>query len=671
MEPAVLRRMLTRAQIALALCFVIGVGAVLLRAALYDPDVPLLPRDDSAAWIADPMPLHTQGMWIEKARPRARLFERRFHAPETHGPVTLRVRALGELDLTLNGRALDLSARDPRRWRMPTVLDVTPLVAPGENVLRAEVRSARGAALLQLRLDGFAEPIATDPRWLAARAGEAFAPARLAEDRRALPDAAALPAPGPALRANAPLFVALFALGVAAFAALGVRPASSSRAPAAAAALVVLFWAALFATKLVRIPAGVGFDAAGHLEYVRLVLARGTLPLASDGISTYHPPLFHAATAALLALVRPTPEGVAERALLGLLPALSAFGLALVAGRMARVAAPDSPGIEAGAILAAGLLPMNVALGAYVSNEAPHALLASLAILATLRALAAPRASWRHDAAIGALLGAALLTKYTSLLLVPLLAGALALKRLVVEPAAAPGRREVVRAASGAALCLALAAALAGWVYVRNWLHFGDPVVWNLDADPARTWWQLPGFHTPAYFLRFGEALSQPWFAGFRSFWDSVYTTLWGDGLLGGASSVAGFHGLWRLDLMAAGFPLALPATALLVAGWLRVARAALRDGDAGRRLAFSLAALLPLVFLTALVSMNLRLAFWSLGKAFYALCLTPLLAVFLALGLESVDRCLARRASLRAARALVWGWAAAFAGGIALAYLG
>lgn len=660
-----MHRHLTRVQLALAACFTLVAAFLLVRQALFAPEVFLLPPGQGAAWIADPMRPHTHGMWIEKANPRARLFERSFSVPASHGAVQLQARALGDLRIFVNGHALDLSARDPRQWRTPVVSDVTALLEPGDNRVRAEVRSARGAALLELRIDGLAEPVATDERWLAARDGDPFEAARLADDRVPLPDALSLPSPGPSLRAHAILFLGLFALGAGASAWARGRAHAPRRAPLVAGLAVGLFWIALFATKVLRIPATIGFDAAGHTDYVRWILAHGSLPLASSGFSTYHPPLYHAVTAGLLAVAQPTPGSVVERAVLGLLPALSGLGMAIVSGRVARIAAPRSPGIEAGAILAGGLLPMNVALGAYVSNEAPHAFLASLAILATLAALVAPQAPRRRDVAIGALLGAGLLAKYTSAVLVPVLLGALAVKRVVAE------RTGFARAASGAALGAGVALAIGGWVYLRNWLHFGDPFVWNLDVDPTRTWWQLPGFRTPGYFLRFGDALVHPWFVGFQGFWDSLYTTFWGDGLLGGASGARAFHGQWRLDLMAAGFALALPATALLFAGWLRTVRFALGDRDPGRRLGFSLVAFLPVLFLVSLLGQGLALPFWSVNKAFYALCATPLFALFLALGFESLDRRTRSPGPARGARAALWGWAATLLGATVLAYLG
>ena len=660
-----MHRHLTRVQLALATGFALVAAGLLVRQALFAPEVVLLPPGQGAEWIADPMRLHTHGMWIDKASPRARLFERTFTVPASHGAVRLRARALGDLRVFVNGQAVDLSARDSRQWRRPVVSDVTALLAPGENHVRAEVRNARGAALLELRIDGLPEPVATDERWRAARDGDPFEAARLADDRAPLPEALSLPSPGPSLRAHAGLFLGLFALGAGASLLARGRARVPQGAPLVAGLAVGLFWIAFFATKVLRIPATIGFDAAGHTDYVRWILAHGSLPLASDGFATYHPPLYHAVTAGLLAVAQPTPGGVVERAVFGLLPALSGLGMAFVSGRVAHVAAPRSPGIRAGAIVAGGLLPMSVALGAYVSNESPHAFLASLAILATLAGLVAPRATPRHDLAIGALLGAGLLAKYTSAVLVPILLGALAVKRVVAE------RSGFVRAASGAALGVGVAGAIGGWVYLRNWLHFGDPFVWNLDVDPTRTWWQLPGFRTPGYFLRFGDALVHPWFVGFQGFWDSLYTTFWGDGLLGGTSGARAFHGLWRLDIMAAGFLLALPATALLFGGWLRTVRLALRDGDPGRRLASSLVAFLPVLFLLSLVSMGLALPFWSVNKAFYALCATPLFALFLALGFESLDRRLRSPGAARGGRAALWGWAAALLGATVLAYLG
>ncbi len=657
---------LRRLQVASAALLAVAVAGMLANDVLRSPEVPFLPQDGTP-WIVAQTPIQTHGMVIERAHPPLSFFELRFRAAEPHRPVTLRVRALRDASLVLNGKELPPGGRAGDRWKEAAVVDVTSDVVAGDNVLFARVTNPDGNPALQIRIDGLVGtdgrdlPLQTDEAWTAAWEGDPAAHAALADDVLRHPESADLPAPPAALAANALPVALLGGVGAALFLLLRRRPGAARWAPATALAALALFWSVFFAKVIVR-PAEIGFDAAAHLAYVRWIFEHHALPLASDGAVMYHPPLFHAVAALLLCVTG--PDGPLARAALVAVPMLSGFGLALVGRGLARRLVPGAPWVEAGALVAAGLLPMNLTLAACVSNEAPHALLAALAVFATVCALVRERATLRDDLGLGLLLGAAVLTKYSSLVLLPILVGALATKRLVAE------RTSLARSVSRGALSLAIAAALAGWVYLRNQQHFGNALVWNLNVDPAQTWWQLPGFHTAAYFLGFGDALTRPWFSSFHSLWDGLYTTLWGDGLLSGATSPAGAGARWRYDWMAAAFLLALPATALLGVGWARLAFRALRGGDLGRRLADSLLVLLPVLFLVSLVGALLRYPFWSGPKSFYGLLLTPELGLLGVLGFAALDDLLARRAPL-ALRALPWGWAAAFLGAIAWAFAG
>ena len=572
----------------------------------------------------------------------------------------LRVRAPGELVLRVNGHEVPLPGRAPRRWKEVTTVEVAPLLVTGENVLRVEVRNPDGMGLLQLRIDGAVAPVVTDEHWLAACGGSPLASAAVADDGARLTNSRSLPAPLAGAKEHALALLALWGGGIGLF--FGLRDRFPARwAPAMGLALVVLFWGWLFLAKITWLPSDAGFDAPAHLAYISAIL-HGTLPLANEGLETYQPPLFHGATAFLLMLLPTAQDSALQRAVLSLVPALSGLGLAFVAAAMARLLLPGAPWMQAGATVAVGLLPMNLTLAASISNEALHALLASLALLAALRTILAASSARREDWVLGLWLGLALLTKYTSALLVPILVCAVALKRWVVEGARASS------IAAGGARTLAPVAVLAGWVYRRNWVFRGDPFVWNLDAFPGKVLWQFPGFHTPGYFLRFGDAFTQPWYSGFHGFWDSFYTTLWGDGMLSGAGGAESFHGSWRLDWMASVFLLALPATALVALGWIRAALGALRDVSLQRRLALSLLVALPPLFLASLVSLELHFPFWSFAKAFYALFLAPTLAFFGVLGFDLLDRVLAAHAPT-GVRSLLFGWAAAFLGAIALSY--
>lgn len=649
-------RRFTRGQLGVAALLALGIAGVLAWDVLRSPSVPFLARDD-APWITARTPLQTDGMLIERAKPPTSFFERKFSAPPGTAPVTLRVRALRDVTLLLNGKQLALPDRDPVHWKSVTRLDLRPHLVAGENVLFASAQNPAGNPALQIRIDGLAEPFTTDERWISAWQGDPVAYAVRAEDSIRHPESAALPAPPAALRANAVPLLLLGAAGGALFAVLRRRPALARHAPAAALALVTLFWVLLF-HRIGRIPADVGFDATAHIQYIEWIRSHLALPHPREGSAMYHPPLYHALTAALLGAL--APLGASARSILVLLPMLSGLGMAFVARGMARILAPDAPWIAAGSVLLAGLLPMNLTIATGVSNEAPFALLASLALLVTLRALVRERASVRDDVVIGLVLGAGALTKYSILLWVPILLGTLALKRWIVE-----GTR-FTRAVAGAALSLAITTALAGWVYLRNYRIAGNPLVWNLNADPDNSWWQLPGFHTADYFLRFGDALTQPWFSSFHSFWDAVYSTLWGNGLLSGAISPRLGYADWNYEWMALSFLLSVPATLLLGLGWACAARAALRGSDRGRRLGYSLLVGMPPILLASIASVSLHYAFWSVAKAFYALALTPTLAVLTALGFEALDRRLPTPL-----RPLPYCWAAAFLGAIAWSQLG
>jgi hypothetical protein len=648
-----------RAQIGVAALGALAVAALIARAALVSPDAPFLVRSD-APWIVAPTPIQTHGMVIDRAEPPLAIFARPFEAAAAAGPVTLHVRALREVTLFLNDRELPLAPADPGAWKRARSIDLAPHLADGRNVLAAKVSNPDGNPALQIWIEGLPERIETDARWLAAFEGDPAAFAALAEDSVRHPDAALLPAPWSSLAALWPSFALCGVAGIALFFALRrAPPALARRAPLVAAALAALFFAIVL-RRVLEFPAHVGFDARAHLDYVDWIAQRGSLPKPSDGGLMYHPPLYHALSALLLRLLAPFDLG--RHAIVSILPMLSGLGMACVAGALARALWPAAPWLAAGAIAATALLPMNVILAACASNEGPFALFASLALLVAVRALVRP-ATRRDDLWLGVWLGAAALTKYTVLLWAPPLIGAVALKRLAFE------RSGAARALGGAALAGGIAAALGGWFYARNWWIAGNPLVWSLDAIPGRSWWQLPGFHTLDYFVRFGDSFTHPWFASFHSFWDSLYSTLWGDGLLSGAVGPAEAVRRWRYEPMAAGFLLAVPATLLLFAGWLRALCASLRDGDLGRRLALALLVVFPPLFVATLVNGILHYPFWSGVKAFYALSVTPILGLLGALGFDALDGWLAARAP--ALRALPWAWAAAFLASILWSYAG
>jgi hypothetical protein len=640
----------------------ISLGLVVFRCSV-SQEIPFLAPSREAPWIAAPEPVDgSLRQWGREDIP-VTVFQRGFELAQAPAEARLRVRALRAFRVLLNGEPVPGASGDGSRWRDTTLSDVTRWLAPGANQLRVEVQNPTGPGLLSLRLSGPGLEIATGTDWQASLAGGGFAPAVLADDTRRSAAALAVETPAEALGRRWAWVALLFVAGAAASHALRSRgsPRLLAALPGASLALGLVAWAALFAHKLVRLPVTVGFDARNHLAYVSLLATRGEVPLATEGWSTFHPPLFYALCAALLPAGEPMPEpGAAASLVLKAVVFASGWLGLVVTALLARRLLPGDPAARAVAVLFAAVLPVNLYTAAYFSNESLHTLLASLALLVCVDVLlgARPRV-WRLGL-LGALLGLAALTKFTVLVLIPIALAFVAVRlwRVDREPPARLAARLL-------AVCLP-ALAIAGWFYLRNWIELGDPLVANWRLPGAgHTWWQQPGFHTLAYFTRFGEALVHPYMAGFRSFWDSGYSTFWGDGFIGGRVFPADRHDLWNYDFMSIGYWLALPATLLILAGALRGARLALRDPDPGRRAAFGLLAAAAWGLGLAYLFLTLRLAFFAQAKATYLLALLTPFAIWFALGFRGLDTALAGRPWLRTA---LHGWLAAFAG---VLYLG
>jgi hypothetical protein len=275
-----------------------------------------------------------------------------------------------------------------------------------------------------------------------------------------------------------------------------------------------------------------------------------------------------------------------------------------------------------------------------VTNEIWAAAFASLGIWQALRLLARRDTRLSAHVALGSLLGAALLTKFSTLLALAAVLAALATRRL------AEGEHSLrVWARTVGAVVLACLA-VAGWHYARVALRFGDPFVGNWDVAAGAAWWQDPGYRTALDYLRFGESLTRPVFAAYHSCPDALYSTLWGDGLLGGSARVVDAPP-WNYRLMLAGYWLAVLPSLGVVAGLVASLHRFVREPRAEWVLVLGLAAATPL----ALVSLSLRLPFYAQCKAFYGLQALVPFAALGAVGLDWIARRLGR------AGGLVWVW--------------
>ncbi|MBC7223633.1 MAG: phospholipid carrier-dependent glycosyltransferase, partial [Anaerolineae bacterium] len=294
----------------------------------------------------------------------------------------------------------------------------------------------------------------------------------------------------------------------------------------------------------VVVPLSEAPDELSHYDYVRLVVRERRLPVATEVGEAIQPPLYYILGAALawpipmdLDFARSNPafrlhdpdapqnlfvHGRAEtfpyrgsalafhlvRALSAVLSTLTVWavyrGLLLLA-RGDQVAALGGAGFLA-------FVPEFCYLGGAAQNDNLAALLAAC-LLWRLLALVRGRGDWAAWAQVGVLLGLGLLAKLSLVAFLPLV-GLVAAWRAWRMRGSGLARSAAMEAARlGGAL--ALAAAIAGWWYVRNVRLYGDPLGWALirrAVDLQRcpwtregVWWMLRGLFE-SFWGRFGGA---------------------------------------------------------------------------------------------------------------------------------------------------------------------
>jgi len=581
-----------------------------------------------ATWIVAPV---APRMGAQVPADLETTFERRLD-PEP-GARTLAVRALGQATVTLNGSVVAGPADFPTSWKQSLSIDVADALRPGTNTLRVSVVRSDGPAALNLALD----TTGTDESWTVSIAGSNPRAARPATQHpRIDPGLPGIEGAQPlgALVANLPLLAVFLLLSLAIALALRRIPTSwRPRLPAVATAVAVLAWLVLYFHNAGQFPETMGFDARGHLDYIRYLLDEGAVPLANQGWQMYQPPLFYVVCAGAARLF-----SGGELVPLVLRAVTFGAGIAqiLLLGAVARLL---WPGRLTALVLALGFgacLPMHLYLFHFVSNETlAMALNTAVSYLVIRLLLNAATPSMKTCVGLGACLGLALLAKFSAVLLVPLVlcSAGFACYRSGADRSSAIVRIVALLAACGVA---------CGWHFGRVWVQLGNPLIGNWDPSLGFPWWQAPGFRTIADYTSFGRSLSAPWFGGLGGVLDGAYSTLWGDALASGATEVQ-YGAPWNHRLVSAGYALsALPMIAIFigcVAGGWRILR---RRLDASRRAVAVYLATLATVVVAALVYMTLLVPSYAQSKAFYiqpamaALCVA---FVFGTLRLLELDR--------------------------------
>jgi tetratricopeptide (TPR) repeat protein len=592
----------------------------------HDSTIPFLPVKSSAQWIVYPKPPDTIP---RHAAALPATFTRSFSLTAMPATARLSVRAFKEGTVRINGRLVPGLTLSEQNWKTVHAIDTAGLLQAGTNQISVTVTNNFGPPALWLTLWIGSSPVCSDQTWDVSFAGAAWQKAVLAS------------APPP-IRPGNPLFgrervrdslgrtwptllliVALATACLAGFQWLQRR----GRVPTPTVLLFVVLgaWVVIFCNNLPKLGPLLGFDRDGHTQYIDHILQTGALPLADEGWQMYQPPFYYALCAGLLGaldLSASSDDGLmvlrVTSALIGLIHLVLLF-LCL------RLVFPGQPGCQMVGLLIGAFLPANLYLSHHPTNEGLAALFVTASLYFTLGILGSENKTLRLYAGAGTCLGLALLTKFSAVLAVPFVFGAMAWRWFQDSPAEAAKNRERRRAVlNGIGLAVAITLAICGWHYWRVWQRFGNPLIGNWDPKLSLAWWQDPGYRTAPWYAHFGGSLVAPLFSSISSFADGLYSSLWGDGL-GSGSARIGFRPQWDYHLMNDGYVLAVLITLLLLLGALLVLYRFLRKPNAGW---FLMCGLLG-AFAFGLIFMTLRVASYAQVKAFYALpALLPLCAL-------------------------------------------
>src|SRR5437667_289567 len=546
-----------------------GVGlSVLTWIAWNDPAINFLSRDKRAEWIVFPAAVDAHAHWFASLDAT---FRREFVLTDRPATARLGVRAMRGADVRIHGGPIRFPSN--RNWKGIVSVDVAGQLQGGSNVIEARVFNHNGPPALWLTLNTDQLSLRSDKTWEVSFAGSSWRHAALAA-------AAKTPGPGnsiaggegtfDALKKVWPFWIVLIVIASVSIFIWNLILKNCTTRWLEKTLLLVLagLWLLLFWNNSRLLPFHAGFDAKEHLKYINYIQEHRALPLANEGWEMYQPPLYYLIAAASLSACKLSindPASILLLRLIGAFLGIAQFIFVFLSLRLLFSARTAFVGL-----LLAAFLPMHVYLAQYVTNEMLAATLATATLYACLRLLKSDTPSASQFAWVGFTLGATMLAKATTVLLLPIAIAAIAGKLAYTRARLAVSLRNL-------GLLLTICLTVCGWHYARIWLRFGTPLLGNWDVVSGFTWWQDPGYHTATDYLRFGRSLAHPLFSGFAGFADGIYSTLWGDALCGGASSLSF---AWNRQPMVAGYLWAVIPTALILVG-VRAASEALKAVEA------------------------------------------------------------------------------------------
>ncbi|MDP2690174.1 MAG: hypothetical protein Q8P48_08695 [Deltaproteobacteria bacterium] len=633
-----------------ALCIILALmaGMLYLWRAAGDPSSTLLLSEGGARWIRVNEPAIP---FVRKVDP-LRAFRTVINIDKTPARALLTFKAMRDAEVLVDEQLVRAVDEDLDDWREPVEVDLAPYLSPGAHTLGFTVKNRNGPALLLAYSEALG--VHTGPDWETSNDGVNWTGALAASQPMSLPLSRNYPVARAfvsCLPVLLPVFFITFFWTLAYYREGGGNGWIARITPGAGTLrwLIIAALAVLGANNFFQVPISTGFDSSAHLDYIRFVAERFSIPYANDGWQMFQSPLYYMVSAPFYLMLKPLLATSNLVRALKLIPFALGIAQVEITYRMLKKVLPGRPDILSLGVVIGGLLPATLYSSLSLGNEPMCGAFSAAALAVAFWILVEPAPPSRGRLLLlGAFLGLALLSKFTAVLLIP------PLGFLLIYKARENGGK-VGALFTPALTALGTAFAISSWYYIRNWIKLGKPFVGGWDPSRQIVWWQDPGYRTLGDLYRFGESLVHPLYSSFNGFWDSFYSTLWLDGMVSGIWDVRGFPP-WNFNIMVSGSWLALlPTVAIIIA----VAASLLRPMESFRKGPL-FAVICLAIYLAALAHLYLNIPIYTTLKATYTTGLTPVYALLAATGLGMLMR-------TTLARAAVYGWVACWA---AFAYL-
>ncbi|MBC8094870.1 MAG: tetratricopeptide repeat protein [Akkermansiaceae bacterium] len=543
----------------------------------FDDKIRFLPRHGPAEWILYPNAPDIAAHDVAKRGGElSAVFRRSVVLEKVPARIPIQIRALENFGLQINGQVVPVPAGSSN-WKASKEVDAQRWFTPGTNQILITITNRAGPPLLWFSLQAGEQRWFSDASWEVSYADAVWRPAHLATTPRTFGKGNPMrSSEGLAHAARSKLWIhagllltsilVVWAATRLANRAGWLRP---NEAKYAALGGLILVWIVMLIHNFSQLPPVIGFDATHHLDYIRAIQTWHGLPKTDEGWETHQPPLYYVVCASLMqagGLSAASPEGLMALRVVSLLVGVGQILFVFASLRLLFPNELRRPLLGAGM---AATLPAHLYHAHYITNETMFALFVSAVFYFALRILRRAEFSPLSCAGLGACIGLALLTKLSALILVPVVFAVLFTGLLL-------RRESSLKVWAGTlALPLFIGLLICGRYYWNMWAEggpFANASRWAYGSG----WWQEDGFRTGSFYFRFGKALVQPLYGSFHSFWDGMYSTLWGDGLCGGSTSFDS-RPPWNYQLLALGYWLALAPTLSLITGFVIAAGTFLR----------------------------------------------------------------------------------------------